>query len=90
MDGPVFLAHPVLLLPKINIFNIQLIQLTAIAMVSGLSGEADFMIFFQFAGQQKLFTNNRLGDKNQEHYNELKLYSQVNFFFYQIEPSLWI
>ena len=48
-------------------------------MVSGISGEADFMIFFQFAGQQKLFTNNRLEDKNQQHYNELKLYSQVNF-----------
>ena len=36
------------------------------------------MIFFQFAGQQKMFTNNRLEDKKPAALQWVKIYSQVH------------
>ena len=66
--------------------NVRLIQLTA--MVSGISGEADFMIFFQFAGQQKLFTNNRLEDKNPAAWQWVKIVQSGQFYFTKtLSPS---
>ena len=59
-----------------NIFSLRLLQPAVI--VSGLSVEADFMIFFQFAGQQKMFTNNRLEDKKPAALQWVKMYSQVH------------